>query len=105
MGRYYTGDIEGKFWFALQNSDDASFFGGDEREPNYICYSFGQSDLPAIKEGVKKCLAKLGDNKKKLDEFFNQHDLHNDDTLTKTGFKADEISTLLEWYARLELGE
>ena len=27
MGRYYTGDIEGKFWFAVQSSDDADFFG------------------------------------------------------------------------------
>lgn len=27
MGCYYFGDIEGKFWFAVQNSDDANFFG------------------------------------------------------------------------------
>jgi len=27
MGRYYNGDIEGKFWFAVQSSDDADFFG------------------------------------------------------------------------------
>jgi len=24
MGRYYSGDIEGKFWFAVQSSTDAS---------------------------------------------------------------------------------
>ena len=23
MGRYYHGDIEGKFWFAVQSSQDA----------------------------------------------------------------------------------
>ena len=29
MGRYYNGDIEGKFWFAVQSSDDADFFSID----------------------------------------------------------------------------
>ena len=32
MGRYYTGDIEGKFWFGVQDSDDACHFGGSEIE-------------------------------------------------------------------------
>jgi hypothetical protein len=27
MGRFYSGDIQGKFWFAVQDSDDADFFG------------------------------------------------------------------------------
>ncbi len=27
MGRYYFGDIKGKLWFAVQDSDDASNFG------------------------------------------------------------------------------
>lgn len=29
MGRYYSGDIEGKFWFGTQDSDDATNFGVD----------------------------------------------------------------------------
>jgi len=32
MGRYYYGDIEGKFWFGIQSSTDASFFGADHYE-------------------------------------------------------------------------
>jgi hypothetical protein len=36
MGRYYYGDIQGKFWFGVQNSDDASYFGV---EPEYL-YEF-----------------------------------------------------------------
>jgi hypothetical protein len=31
MGRYYNGDIEGKFWVAVQSSDDADFFGQSRR--------------------------------------------------------------------------
>ena len=27
MGRYYTGDIEGKFWFGIQSSNSADRFG------------------------------------------------------------------------------
>ena len=38
MGRYYSGDINGKFWFALQSSNAPSRFGGYENEPNYINY-------------------------------------------------------------------
>jgi hypothetical protein len=36
MGRHYSGDIEGKFWFGVQSSDDASLFGGETSEPNDI---------------------------------------------------------------------
>lgn len=38
MGRYYNGDINGKFWFAVQNSDDAEQFGASGSEPNHINY-------------------------------------------------------------------
>ena len=53
MGRYYSGDIEGKFWFGVQSSDDASFFGGEMYEPNYIEYEFSKEDLKDIKKGIK----------------------------------------------------
>jgi len=45
MGRYYSGDIEGKFWFGVQPSDAASRFGGSAGEPNYICYNFDEEDF------------------------------------------------------------
>ena len=38
MGRYYEGDIDGKFWFAVQSSDDGEFFGAEEQESNWIDY-------------------------------------------------------------------
>ena len=40
MGRYYSGDIEGKFWFAVQDSDDADFFGCEGRPPSVLEYDF-----------------------------------------------------------------
>ena len=33
MGRYYNGDIEGKFWFAVQSSDCADRFGSIGEQP------------------------------------------------------------------------
>ena len=36
MGRYYSGDIKGKFWFAIQSSRDASHFGVDGE--NGVCW-------------------------------------------------------------------
>lgn len=38
MGRYYSGDISGKFWFGVQSSTDAENFGGKiHRYQQYAC--------------------------------------------------------------------
>jgi hypothetical protein len=39
MGRWYCGDIEGKFAFGIQDSDDASYFGVDYEDvmSYYVC--------------------------------------------------------------------
>lgn len=101
MGRYYSGDIEGKFWFGTQPSDDADYFGSVGTEPNYIEYYFDEYHIPSIKKGIKECKKQLGDNKKKLDEFFKKENGYNDDMLIEAGIDPSSV----EWYARLELGE
>ena len=40
MGRYYEGDISGKFWFGIQNSNDISNLCDAEYEHGY-CWSCG----------------------------------------------------------------
>ena len=40
MGRYYSGDIEGKFGFAIQNSNAADRFGVTGQTPNFLEYYF-----------------------------------------------------------------
>jgi hypothetical protein len=106
MGRYYSGDIEGKFWFGVQSSDDASFFGGEECEPSEINYYFEKGDLPTIKKGLNECKKQLGEYKKQIDEFFKDKPSYNDKQLSEY-LKTTEIETekLLKWYARQELGE
>jgi len=112
MGRYYSGDIEGKFMFAVQSSDDANFF-GVEGHSNYLSYYFNKDNLNDIKKGIEECKNTLGENKKRLDEFFETHPFYNDDDLKKyfkdkhqikLGTDSD-IRDMLGWYARLDLGE
>lgn len=128
MGRYYKGDIEGKFWFGVQSSDDASFFGGCESEPNYINYSFSRDDMPSVLDGIEKCKEKLGKNKEILDTFSKEYktftgemiyeyfkDKHGIELKVEWLERGDgskyifsgggEIKELLTWYARFELGE
>jgi hypothetical protein len=105
MGRYYSGDIEGKFWFAVQSSTDPSFFGGSENDPNLINYYFTDADKSDIEEGIAKCKEALGEHQKKLDDFFVAHNGYNDEMLIEAGFPKAKVQELLQWYARLELGE
>src|SRR5688572_24561218 len=117
MGRYYSGDIEGKFWFGVQDSNDASFFGGEVSEPNYINYYFSTGDLRTIEKGINECLAVLGDNKGRLDTFFAHlnggynHEMiakHLGIKITndiKQSYPTSQVGELLGWYARLELGQ
>lgn len=107
MGRYYSGDIEGKFWFGVQSSDDPEFFGVQAVEPGHIEYYFEKSDLPAIIEGLRKCEEALGEHKQPLDAFFAKPRGYGDKEVATLLGLPDETSAkrMLEWYARLELGE
>jgi hypothetical protein len=51
MGRYYTGDIVGKFWFAIQSSDDASHFGAS---PEQFYEYYGCHCKADVNEGVNE---------------------------------------------------
>ena len=106
MGRYYQGDIEGKFWFAIQSSTDANFFGGEPYEPNYVNYHFSKKyDFDKVVEGINKCEDVLGKNLKTLDKFFSENNGYNEDMIAEqTDIKKEDIPNLLKWYARLDLG-
>ena len=111
MGRYYGGDISGKFWFGIQPSDDADFFGVEGTQPEYIEYYFDESNTDDVRKGVNDCLETLGENKSRLDKFFDGRQGYNDDMIRdvwqmeyKTELTDVEIRDMLSWYARLELG-
>ena len=54
MGRYYSGDIEGKFWFALQSSNCADRFGREGQTPSYLDYYFDIDDLPEVEAEIQR---------------------------------------------------
>ena len=54
MGRYYEGDIDGKFWFAIQDSNDGEFFGAEEQDSNWIDYYLDKETFEDS-QGIKKC--------------------------------------------------
>ena len=120
MGRYYSGDIEGKFWFGVQSSGDSENFGGthtyvdsdgdpvDEDKLDEACEiycHFDSEDLVTIQEGIENCMDELGEFYEKIEKFFEEHDSYNDEMLANhLEVNTGKVKTLLENYARLILG-
>ena len=100
MGRYYTGDIEGKFWFAVQSSTAADRFGFSHYEPNYVQYSFDENHLEECEAEIQRILDKLGNKKQVLDNFFAKSFGYTDNDIEDLGITKDELSD----YADLGLG-
>ena len=99
MGRYYNGDIEGKFWVAVQSSNAADQFGVEGYQPTLLEYYFGSHDIPAVKDGIKKIKDRL--DYKKVNGFFEDSGWYNQDDLDKAGITDSEVSD----FADLNLGE
>jgi hypothetical protein len=100
MGRYYSGDIEGKFWFGLQPSDAPSRFGGTEQEPSYITYDFQEDNLEEIEEEIKNIQENLVEKIGIIDKFFEDNNSYNDTMLQEINITNDELRE----YADLKLG-
>ena len=100
MGRYYSGMIEGKFWFALQSSDAADRFGVIGSSPSYLEYNFGEEDLQGVEDEIKVIEDFLGDKKRILDEFFNTNNGYTDKMIEDLGILQSELKE----YADLKMG-
>lgn len=100
MGRYYSGDIEGKFWFALQSSDAADRFGVTGQQPEELHYFFTEENLVEIEEEILNIENSLGEKKQIIDKFFEENNGWNDKMLEEAGISREELSE----YADLELG-
>jgi len=110
MGRYYNGDIEGKFWFGVQSSDDALHFGAIEQEPAYIDYYV--DDIEQVEDGLKEARDELGQDEQRLNDYFDKHNSYNHEILIKhyketyiIDLTEKELSRKLELLARIDLGE
>ena len=106
MGRYYHGDIEGKFWFGVQPSDDPKFFGAVEEPGDTVDYY--TEDLSLIENGIAKCKEEIGDYYEQMKHFYD--DIVSNTKYAQTlgewlNIPEHKADILREWYARLELGE
>ena len=101
MGRYFSGDIEGKFWFALQSSDCADRFGVSGYQPEVLQYYYSEDDLKGVEEEIKNIEESLGDKIKIIEDFFKETNAYNDKDLEKAGITEQELSE----YADLGLGK
>jgi len=105
MGRYYSGDIEGKLWFGVQSSNDADKFGVMGKQPMELRYYFDKTNLPDINSGIKKCKTELKEFKKKIDDYLKNNMGYNSPVLAKhLNIPEKDLDYYLQIYARLELG-
>lgn len=105
MGRYITGDIETKLWFAVQPSDAADRFGVTGYQPETLEYWFRKEDLESVEDEINSIIESLGKYKDLFDKFFNENNLYSTERLSDH-LQVDEKETkkLLKEYADLELG-
>jgi hypothetical protein len=106
MGRYYSGDINGKFWFGVQASNAADRFGSIGHEPSYIEYHFSDHDLHEVEAEIKRIEDTLGDKITVIENFFKSlRDSgrfgYKDNDLQELGINDDDLSE----YADLRLGK
>jgi hypothetical protein len=97
MGRYYSGDIEGKFMFAVQSSTAADRFGATYSEPMYVDYYFDEEQLETIKEQLDI----LRPNYEKIRDWFDVKSSYTKDEQIEQGITDEDMSD----YADYILGE
>ena len=117
MGRYYSGDIEGKFWFAVQSSNCADRFGVVGHQPETLDYYFDESDLPSVQSELKVIEDSLSGIMELFDEFFDKNNGYNNENLINffigkgVGFppdKDEKAKVMKKWlsdYADYEIGK
>ena len=99
MGRYYSGDIEGKFMFAVQSSNAPERFGAEENQ-NYIDYYIDGSQIDEVRKEVKQIETEHADQVKRIEKMFDENFGYNDSTKEKYGVTREGLSE----YADLRLG-
>jgi len=92
MGRYYSGDIEGKFMFAVQSSDAADRFGLSGSQ-NYLNYYADEENL----EEIDKELGTIKDDFEKVSKFFEDKPYYNDKQLKEAGITQEELSNYADY--------
>lgn len=97
MGRYYHGDIEGKFAFGVQSSNAADRFGVVGVEPSYISYYFDEDNIEGIENELKKIENTLGDQLKIMSDFFEKGIGYDDNILRENNVDPSKIGEYFDY--------
>lgn len=97
MGRYYNGDIEGKFWFGVQSSHSADRFGVTGHVPEYIEYQFNEEDKAGVEAELKRIENTLGDQLKLMEDFFATNYSYTNDNLIGNGIDENKLSEYADY--------
>ena len=82
MGRYYNGDIEGKFVFGLQSSAAADRFGVEGRVPGYLEYYYDETNLDDLETELKNIEDGIGERGKYLKVYYDLYGSNDDVQIT-----------------------
>tara|TARA_R100001460_G_scaffold90467_4_gene132081 strand:+ start:282 stop:668 length:387 start_codon:yes stop_codon:yes gene_type:complete len=98
MGRYYNGDVDGKFMFAVQSSDAHTRFGAEEVEPSYIDYQISRDSYDDI---VKELDSIDKGSIERVNKMFEENNGYNDEIQKQYNVTKEDLSE----YADYRLGK
>ena len=105
MGRWCSGSIDHKFWFAVQSSDAADRFGVTGHQPQELYYHFDEESLPEIYQELSNIATNLGSNLVLMNKFFEENTSYTDEKLAEyLNVDEKEAKNLLSEYADYDLG-
>ena len=109
MGRYYLGDITGKFWFAIQDSYDPSCFGveHEDRHEFYVCSCYvSLEDIDATKQDIycEGCFSSYEEHIEamKADDIEETTTWHKSESEVNYSFGESDLDKVKETIAGLE---
>ena len=82
MGRYYSGDIEGKFVFGSQSSTTADRFGVAGRTPGYLEYYYDETNLDDLETELKLIEDEMGEHGEYLKVYYDLYGSNDDVQIT-----------------------
>ena len=98
MGRYYSGDINGKFMFAVQRTDAGTRFGATEQEAYIVEYAVNREQYNRIQKELESIL-KTG-SVDRVNKMFDEHNSYNNERMKEYNVTDSD----LEQYADYVLG-
>ena len=95
MGRYYNGDIEGKFMFAVQPSNAGERFGAED-VTSYIDYYVSRDKYDNIVKELND-IEKTGAVKRVQDMFAKCEHGYNNKIMEENGVSKEDIAEYADW--------